>query len=104
MKCMVYSQSPLIGLRDRKPTEMAIFACVLIIKKICIRNQQKSHVKNYFLKNITIRLRVHEKNFELALEFKICFGKLLQVHGYPQKQTGWSYDAWIDFYCDKCEM
>ena len=39
-----------------------------------------------------------QKNFEMTLEFKICFRRLVWVRGYPQKQTGWSYDAWNDFY------
>ena len=45
------------------------------------------------------------KNFQLTLEFKICSGRLLWVHGYPQKQTRWSHDAWSNFYgCRRAEM
>ena len=37
----------------------------------------------------------------MTLEFKICFERRLWAPGYPQKQTGWSYDTWIDFYGDR---
>ena len=48
-----------------------------------------------------IWVEVREKNFEMSLEFKICFERRLWVPEYPQKQTEWSCDTWIDFYGDK---
>ena len=41
------------------------------------------------------------KNIEVSLEFKICFRRRLYFRGYPQKQTGWPYDAWNNFYRNK---
>ena len=51
--------------------------------------------------NVMVWLEARRKNFENTLEIKICFQTHLWVHGYPQKQTGMSYDAWNDFYDGK---
>ena len=32
------------------------------------------------------------------------FGEVVWDLGYPQNQTGWSYDASIDFYATKCKQ
>ena len=67
-------------------------------------NFHRNHIqttKSCLWENVTVRLEVRVKIFEMTLEFKICFWKLVWVRGYPQKQTGWSYDAWIHFYCIK---
>ena len=90
---MVCSQTPANGFGDYKRADVLIFVCFLIVLKICVRNQQKSHVKKRFLTNKTVRLGVREKILELALQVKICVGRLLEVHKYPQKQTGCSYNA-----------
>ena len=103
-RCLVCSEITPIMFGDHKRAGVAIFACFRNVLKNCFKNQQKSHIKKSFLTNKTVRLEVREKNFEITLEFKICSGRLLQVHGYLQKQTGWSYDAQIDFYCDKREQ
>ena len=51
--------------------------------------------------------------FELGAREKIScaladasdgFRKLVWDLGYPQNQTGWSYDASIDFYATKCKQ
>ena len=85
---MVCSETTPIGFGDHKRAEVAIFACFRNVFKNCFKNQQKSHIKKCFLTNKTVRLEVREKNFEITLELKICSGRLLEVHGYQQKQTG----------------
>ena len=57
--------------------------------------------KTCFTANVMFWLEVRVKNFEMTLEFKICFGRLVWVRGYPQNQTGWSCDASNDFYDHK---
>ena len=74
---MACSQTPPIGFGAHKRAEEVIFACFVITKKIFVRNQQKSLVKKSFLTNKAVRLGVREKIFELTLDFKICFGKVL---------------------------
>ena len=58
-------------------------------------------IKKYFHENDMSELGVREKNFCAPPDATDGFGKVVWDLGYPQNQTGWSYDAWIDFYATK---
>ena len=48
--------------------------------------------------------KVREKIFCSPPDTSDGFGRLVWDLGYPQKQTGWSYDASIDFYDHKRKL
>ena len=58
-------------------------------------------IKNCFHENDMFELGVREENFCAPPDASNGFGRVVWDLGYPQNQTGWSYDAWIDFYATK---
>ena len=47
--------------------------------------------------NVKVWLARRGKPFQITLEFKTCFWRLVWIRGYPKNETGYPYDAWIHF-------
>ena len=47
---------------------------------------------------------VREKIFCALADVSDGFWKVVWDLGYPQNETGWPYDAWIDFYATKRKL
>jgi len=58
-------------------------------------------INKCYLENDMLELGVREKNFGAPPDASNGFGRVLWDLGYPQNQTGWLYDASIDFYATK---
>ena len=58
-------------------------------------------IKKCFQEFGMFELGVREKKICVLADATDNFWKLIWDLRYPQNQTGWSYDAWIDFYATK---